>query len=279
MTERNSAVGVVNRVAEAGMIGAISRWCEFLHGKSSFETALQELCFGLNADITVLSRVLRVVPGKSSLIHFDTGRELSPAKTLNRSYARAVLGSYFDRPKTGSVWYKSMLDEDTDPALSAFHRARGLNDVAVIPLSVTEKSIDFVEVHFANQLQFEQLALLNMVADTLARTWQNRLPGLMTDCLAKNPVQLIAKDSSAPILSVENPSRLSRAEYRVCLMLSRGKSLEMLEAELNISRSTVRTHLKNIYLKTGASNKADLLYRLLTFAAPGDDQDLLGATG
>lgn len=69
------------------------------------------------------------------------------------------------------------------------------------------------------------------------------------------------------ILSAENPARLSRAEYRVCLKLSRGRTLESVQFELGVTRATVRTHLRNIYAKTNTTSQPELISRLLVSAA------------
>ncbi len=256
------------RVAEAGMIGAIAHWCEFLHGITSFEDALESLANGLDAEATVLSRVSREDHRNNKTLQFDGRRGRSSSATIDRSFAKAVLGTYFEKPKTGSIWFKSMLEHDVDPALENCHRRRNLADLVVIPLGVDEKSIDFVEMHFSTPLKFEHRALLNMVADTLTRTWKNRAPGIVTQVYSKSVARLSRQETNAPILSMENPAKLSRAEYRVCLLLSRGHTFEKVQAELEISTSTLRTHLKNIYAKTETGSQSELLYRLLTFAPP-----------
>ncbi|MEC8795400.1 MAG: helix-turn-helix transcriptional regulator, partial [Pseudomonadota bacterium] len=103
----------------------------------------------------------------------------------------------------------------------------------------------------------------------------NRTPGVLTESMlnrARRPQPAIA----APILSYENPCRLSRAEYRVCLMLSRGLSKPQIQSELAITNSTMRTHLRNIYAKTGTTGQSDLIYALMS-AEPATHLGLAGA--
>ena len=68
----------------------------------------------------------------------------------------------------------------------------------------------------------------------------------------------------APILGVANPAKLSRAEFRVCLLLSRGLSVKGVTAELGLSEATVRSHLRSIYSKTEVAGLPELLYRILS---------------
>lgn len=72
---------------------------------------------------------------------------------------------------------------------------------------------------------------------------------------------------SAPVLSDSNPVRLSRAEFRLCHLLSTGLGLKSVQAELGITDSTFRTHLRNVYDKTGTRSEAELV-ALLREAAP-----------
>jgi len=84
---------------------------------------------------------------------------------------------------------------------------------------------------------------------------------------------------AGPILSAENPARLSRAEYRVCLKLSRGRTLESAQCELGVTRATIRTHLRNIYAKTNTSCQSELINRLLASAAACRGHEIGSARG
>ena len=72
------------------------------------------------------------------------------------------------------------------------------------------------------------------------------------------------------LLSASNPARLSRAEFRICTLLSSGLSAARTRKELGISESTLRSHLRQIYMKTGASNMAELLFNLLASELPAN---------
>jgi two-component system invasion response regulator UvrY len=57
----------------------------------------------------------------------------------------------------------------------------------------------------------------------------------------------------------ESPiERLSEREFEVFLRLARGAAVQSIAADLNLSASTVGTHLYNIKQKLGASNQAEL---------------------
>jgi ATP/maltotriose-dependent transcriptional regulator MalT len=51
---------------------------------------------------------------------------------------------------------------------------------------------------------------------------------------------------------------LSGRETEVCLLVSQGLSNEKISHELNITTHTVKTHLRNIYSKSGLNNRTNL---------------------
>ncbi len=65
----------------------------------------------------------------------------------------------------------------------------------------------------------------------------------MTDATAGRPRQI-------------DPCPLSGRELEVLKRLAEGKVYKQIAAELNLSTSTVRTHLHNTYAKLGAQDRA-----------------------
>ncbi len=113
---------------------------------------------------------------------------------------------------------------------------------------------------------------MNTILPSVARIWARRQVGLVTAQVAekKRKAEVRASlDGAAPILGIENPAGLSRAEFRVTMLLSRGLSVKGVASELGLSEATVRSHLRNIYAKTGTGSLAQLVFRLLDRAADG----------
>jgi DNA-binding CsgD family transcriptional regulator len=61
---------------------------------------------------------------------------------------------------------------------------------------------------------------------------------------------------------------LTPAEARLALHLVAGETLRSAEAKLSITYETARTHLKNIFDKTGTCRQAELVVAIVT-ALPG----------
>jgi DNA-binding CsgD family transcriptional regulator len=57
---------------------------------------------------------------------------------------------------------------------------------------------------------------------------------------------------------------LTPAEARLALHLVAGETLRSAEVKLSISYETARTHLKNIFNKTGTSRQAELVVAIVT---------------
>ena len=57
--------------------------------------------------------------------------------------------------------------------------------------------------------------------------------------------------------------KLSDKEKEVCGLVSRGYTNEQISENLHISKTTVKTHLRNIYSKTDIHDRTNLAIRVL----------------
>lgn len=251
------------RAIEASMIGAVAQWCECLHGTNPLRTSLRYLTDSIGAEAVILARHCRPSEAPAKVLVHDRARS-GCRVPIDRSHAALLLGRFLETAKPGSTWYGSVRDAEMHPVLSAALARRHLQDIVVIPLEIGERSIDTLELYFTEKVRHYQQAVLSTLAETLSRTWQNRARGLFTDTLLKAADAQVPATAGAPILSADNPARLSRAEYRVCLLLSHGHSPERMRSELGIKESTLRSHLSNLYAKTGARNLAELTFQLVS---------------
>lgn len=262
-SDRHSVVMPGDRKDEIQLIEAIAFWCECLQGKLTLRQGLQMMAESLGSDAVALTRLGRDFGTMGRSIIVDP-RTRGNQDRLARSFAASVLGKYVSQPKPATIWYSSMGDGDGDPVLAAFQRRRGFAELVVIPLTVEEKAVDFLELHFAERLDADRVAKLNTALSTLCRTWARRAPGLFTENIMRPAPAAIPDLDGSVLLGMTNPARLSRAEYRVCVLLSRGLSTKAIQSELAISASTLRTHLRNTYAKTGTQRQVELTVRLLT---------------
>lgn len=252
---------------ESSVIEAIADWCDALHGDLALQDAFAALATGLGAEAGMLVRTHLSDYRPIRIAIWDNQAERS-SSPLKASFADGHFGPHLARPRPASVWLASMHDGDgdADPALDIWQSRRGMADFAVLVLSSGPMTRDHVELHFTDRVSVAMQSALSVVLPTMARTWASRQVGLVTrtvlnhriaqDCGPAGPVPRMLLGSS-------NPAKLSRAEFRVCLLLSRGLSTLGVAEELSVSEATVRSHLRSIYAKTDTSSLAELVFNLL----------------
>lgn len=244
------------------IVSAIASWCEALHGSASLKSAFSDLCIGLGAQAGILVRTRRALGQVNRIAIHDPKAEQSCGRPLRFSLSESVFGTDLDGARAGTIWHEADACHSDDPLLKEFQAARGFREFCVLVLASGPVNRDHIELHFHEPISPRVHATLAAVVPTMARTWATRQIGVVAREAAhqrRDP----ASDEAAQILGAANPARLSRAEYRVCLLLSRGLSAQGVAEELGISDPTVRSHLRNIYAKTQTGNLAELLFRLI----------------
>lgn len=265
-----------NHAAQLGMIETVVLWCDALNGRAPLRRALSQVAISVNADVALVSKTSTDANGITRLVAADT-RHNQSASPVDRSFAHALLKEYVSKAKIGSVWSSRGMDDGPGDDLREFQSRNRLSELVVIPLSADHKELYFLELHFGKPKDGSQQAALNMLTGSLAQTWQSRSAGVFSASLPNIHKQKPANaKSDKPIMSFENPARLSRAEYRVCVQLNRGLSLVEVQKELQIGEATLRTHLRNIYAKTNTSGLPQLLYALLASSPYADDCRVAG---
>lgn len=251
---------------QCSTIDAIADWSDALRGGLMLQDAFAGLAAGLRAEAGMLVRTSLSDFRPARIAVWDrAGRHC--ASPLSKSFADGYFGSAMARPRPATLWLSSDLacdhSEFPDPALGTWQQRRGLSEFMVLVLASSSTTRDHVELHFREGLSRAELALFEAILPTIARTWAARQIGLVARCIVNHRQPEPRLPETAPLLSQTNPARLSRAEFRVCLLLSRGLSALSIADELNVSEATIRTHLRNIYAKTGTTGLPELVYHLI----------------
>ncbi|MEY8143400.1 helix-turn-helix transcriptional regulator [Falsihalocynthiibacter sp. CO-5D18] len=259
------------------LVEGIAGWCQAVQGVASFRQGLKAISMGFGAKAATLVKAAKTQDGKIRSISVDLQRE-AQCGALDRSFADLILGSYIAHAKVGSVWYASMAAYGDAPELLELRNQRALAETVVIVLGQDGKWVYLLELHFANRLSSGAGAMLTSLCDTLCQTWSCRSPGVFSESLLDRQPETLNVTLAAPLLSDLNPAGLSRAEFRVCLLLSHGLNRDVLAKKLKISSSTLRSHLRQIYDKAECRNLSDLLRRLLLVGpSPAQETPLVTA--
>lgn len=246
---------------------AIVSWCEALNGTVSLQSALSELVSGLDAEAGVVVRTQMSDPRPVRIALCDLARS-DPVRPLQRSFADAFFGPPIYRARAATIWQASAhADEATgDPSLADWQSARRMKEFVVLVLSSGTQTRDHIELHFRERLSPAIETTIAAMLPDMVRIWGSRRVGLITRSIINHrttDTTGFQGSRRVNILGLENPMRLSRAEFRVCLLLSSGLLVQAVANELSLSEPTVRTHLRNTYRKTECNSLAELVFRLM----------------
>ena len=239
------------------------------------QEALSSLAYGFGAECSVLSRQLNTESHARTVAVFDQFANVPDVPRLGRSLARDVMGYFYAKARGSTIWFITDLLDDpswkSTNTLAHWRMSRNVREVVVIVLASNQQQSDYIEFHFTRAIKKSEKLEFEGLLPTIVRSWNGRKTGLVTQARmderlvrARDNVQADKLEWDAPILGMSNPARLSRAEFRVCLLLSRGLSVKGVTDELGLTEATVRTHLRSIYSKTDTSSMAELLYRILS---------------
>lgn len=241
------------------------KFVEWSQGGIPLELAIQIIVEGIGAECAALTRVnaARATARVAAATAGANGRRNPMAET---PCAHAVLGAEIATLKEGtslllSEWETSRIERDKD--LEARMLRYGFVEVGFVYLGREGRVHDFLELYFIRTPEWDSVR--DWLAQGLARIYRFRRPGLLTEsCARQGAVERDGRLDDAPILGMSNPCNLTRAEWRVCVLVSRGLTAKAVAGEMEISVATVRTHLRRIYPKTGFTGYHELARRLVS---------------
>ncbi|ULB11573.1 helix-turn-helix transcriptional regulator [Cereibacter azotoformans] len=245
------------------VVDAMSEFCDALQGRHTLGEALAHLVRSVGAECGMVVRSR--LGGKPQRVAVHDERRGEPVRPLVASYAADHFGAALENARPGSLWLGSSVAGDG--TLADWQGARRMREFGVLILASSPSARDHVELHFRQEPLPSLSAAIEAMLPTLVRAWAKRQAGLVSQAIAGHRTRADVT-SGKPILGEANPAQLSRAEFRVCLLLSRGLPVEGVSAELGLARSTVRSHLRSIHCKTGTSSLAELVFRLLETGDP-----------
>lgn len=247
---------------------ALINFIQWSQGAVVLDAALDTIVDAFGADCGVVSRVWLNKGSDRVAARADSNGQNSK-RPLFLSFTNEVLGPFRNKPKRASVF--SYLEEGKDPAEMSslvldWVSHRKLHDILFICLDNKGHELDFLELHFCRSSERDYRVGVEAIAEELSEIYQNRRPGLITEALSRQSLVKLKKktNENALIMSTDNPAGLTRAEWRVCVLISRGLSSQSIGEELGIGPATVRTHLKHIYSKTAHDSFHNLARRLVS---------------
>jgi DNA-binding CsgD family transcriptional regulator len=221
-------------------------------------------CFGADCGSIVRIR-LNTLEGRSVAVAASSKGKSAAISSI----AGQVIGENAKVFKVGIPFLMSSLEDSWglhSESIEAWKKkTSGRGDVGFACVSRASHDADFLELHFGNGQNTLWDREAGWYTAALARVFEVRRPGLITETLARKTSKSNKKTTEGvSILGADNPAGLTRTEFKVCLLLSRGLAVKVVVAEMGVSIATVRSHLRNIYAKTGIGGFHELALRLVS---------------
>ena len=252
---------------------ATACWAQALQGRGHPAAALVLLREVCGAEVGSLVRVTAGRGSGERLLTEDAGQARA-ARVQPGDLATTLIGRQRSRARVGSVWsyceLASSLLVAPQTRLARWMELRGIQDVLCIVLAVDGDVTDVLELCYTRRPGPSDIYLVDALAPALVSAWAHRGAQVLAS-LRRAAIQPVRSQPQAePLLGPSNPAGLTRAEFRICGLFASGSGTREIMDQLQISESTLRSHLRSIYAKTETSGKAGLLHRLLRSDAAPD---------
>jgi len=253
-----------------GSLNIVALWMHATGSGAAFDDVLSRFQSLLGASGAQVVRQMRQ-PAQTRMI---ARRDQSAGKLFERpvtSFCSALFGDMSHHARAGSLW--RLTEARTDRDILHDLDELGLREVCVLVLSTEDDFTDYLELHLSRPLPDHDLALLEMLGPIMAEGWRKRAPGSIEAAIAGRPFPVTQRGQRAcgPILGSNNPAGLTRSEFRICTLVQSGQMPDEISELLGVSKSTLRSHMRAIYLKTGASGQVELVHLLHGRQVPHDD--------
>lgn len=249
----------------------LTRWTECLHGAGDLRANLALFADLTGARLVSLTRFDPKTGRQRMITCFDLDAE-GGKRPLIKAMAPFILNGHAIYARPGTIWTLSEKDSGPHPELDhrsqAWMRERGFSEVVVILLGRNDTEIDAIEFYRSSPITYADDPTFQWLVASVAEVWGRRRKGRIARLLRSVPAISDRLGQPDPTtqgdpLSPENPFKLTAAESRLCVLIQAGLTFKQISAETGVAESTVRTHLRSIYAKTGAAGQVGLMRMLM----------------
>ena len=241
----------------------INDWNAALNGHFAIEQVVTILTKQVEARNIALYRIDadKPQPIATAARAFDT---LAPEHSSG-ALARYLMAQHPDALTPGSIWrLKDLQGEERFAGSAAEQEWHGRPEIIEMSLIVLEHrpgQLDAIEMIFDRPPRPTPKLPPAIITQAMADAWSLRATGLIGRTIQTYGRRRGARadDAALDVLGKENPYALSRAEQRVCQLLSGATKPKDIAQALHISLPTVRTHLRNLFAKTDTQGQIELI--------------------
>jgi DNA-binding CsgD family transcriptional regulator len=250
-------------------VATLLEFVKWSQGQQPLDPALEAIAKHLGASAVCFARRDRTKSGLRMIRIIDIEPHRSKP-SLERSYALEMLGQELDQLKAGAAVLCSEVLADRrepDAGLVRLVGAHGVREIGLICVGNRAGIRDVIEFHFCRAPRVSWATEAASIGLSLSEVYAGRPFGLVEHYLISRSASHMrkrAEDQKPLVLGVENPLGLTRAEWRLCMMIANGLSKSGAAREMGVSENTIRTHLRNVYAKTGHDTFHDLAMCLVS---------------
>ncbi len=170
-----------------------------------------------------------------------------------RPLSHEFLQENLSSSKKATVWCQTEVTALANSVEKHSTSAQWKEVIAVI-LDNTEKWTDVLEFQYQLLPTLPTYRSIGLMSQTLSNSWVNRLPGISAKRKSLRDVNDNGQGAILPtqILTHNNPHGLSRAEFRVCILVKNGMNVSDISSSLDVSASSVRKLNRPVF--AGGSN-------------------------
>lgn len=229
------------------------KWCQ---GRVDLTVNLSTIAAHFGADFAGLSR-WDEEGARLRTAGFVPVNRTKRTAVAEQGFADTVCGAWTGHLKAGAALLHSEIKDELqldDARLAQWMHQNNICDIGIICVAVDGRKRDLIELHFSAPPKRNWATVSALQAPCLADVYAGRSRGLIVETIFQNgrsSARSKPAGETLPILSSTNPMGLTRCEWSICVLIANGLSRDGIANELCVKPSTVQTHLRNIYAKTG----------------------------
>lgn len=258
----DTATDLQHRIARS--FSLVTDWMGALTGQYDLADVLTTIARQTQAANVGLYRLDMPRGRVTPILSHDRLADRNRPLVVTGALARFVLARTTGPLQNGQIWRLSevrILPGFAGSDAEREWRERSDNfEVSLILLEASDNRFDLLELSFETAPPRSPELPSSIIATALSDVWRMRTPGVIARIIAQSSRRKSAPHlEGAALLSADNPYALTQAEMRVCSHLSNGLAPKSIAQTLGLSVATVRTHLRNLYSKTGTDGQVSLI--------------------
>lgn len=188
-----------------------------------------------------------------------------PAERITGALMQFVVNNFPDEIVPGKIVRLTTLKADPQflgsPAFKEWNGRDDFANVSLMILGENAQTFDVLEIRYSKLPEIDVDIPTAVLGVAISDAWGLRSPGYVLGLISKFGAKhrKVPTTAESHILGPDNPYALSHSQLRVCQLLGAGQKAAGIAELMGISITTVRSHLRNIYIKTNTTGQFEVI--------------------